>query len=603
MGFIEHLKPVFWEQGDPSRGIYGYRFNFRRIWKLTVWLTLAVTIIPLVVMTVIDYRVSKAAMESEILLRTSRLVSNTRRSVFYFLNERMTAIDFVIQNDSYRSLKNQDRLEQVLAHLKKSFGGFLDLGVIDSRGIQITYAGPYALTGRQYKEADWFKEVVQKGIYLSDVFLGYRNVPHMVIAVKHESRSEGFYVLRATVDMNRLNNLLIDLEVGGDGDAFLINRQGVLQTPSRNHGSVLGQIELEVPPYSEHSQVRQILQYTQGPLVIGYAYIAPDTPFILMIVKEKDRLMGSWKKSRTQMLGFLAGSVLVIVLVILGGSTYLVNQIYLADKRRLMAVHQMEYANKMASLGRMSAGVAHEINNPLAIISEKAGLMRDLLVMDQKCRNDPKLVGLIDSVLAAVDRCSDITRRLLSFARHSGAAPKELDLEDVVREVLGFVGKEAEYRCLDVTVEKADDVPAIVSDRGRLQEIFLNLINNAFAAVDDGGRMAISIERYDEDKVMLDFADDGHGIPKEDLERIYEPFFSTRIGKGGTGLGLSITYGLVQELGGSLSVKSQVGKGTTFTIVLPARLERSESDQEGTNPCGKTDSSPLEAVNESSARR
>jgi signal transduction histidine kinase len=580
MNFLEPLKPVFWEHDDSSRGLYSHRFNFRRIWKLTIWLTAAVTIIPLVIMALIDYRVSQEAMESEILFRTSRLVSNTRRSVSYFLIERKAAIDFVIQNDSYQSLREQRRLEQVLAHLKNSFGGFLDLGVIDDQGLQIAYAGPYELSGRIYRDAAWFREVVSKGLFLSDVFMGYRNVPHMVIAVRHPLESGGFYVLRATVDMSRLNELLVGLEVGGDGDAFLINRQGILQTPSRNHGAVLEKIELTVPAFSEHTQVEQILQYTKGPLVIGYAYITPETPFILMIVKEKERLMEPWQQSRIRIAGFLLISILVIAVVIYGGSTYLVNQIYLADKRRLMAVHQMEYANKMASLGRMSAGVAHEINNPLAIISEKAGLIQDLMALDPKYQSEPKLTGLIESVQAAVDRCANITRRLLSFARHSGAAPTILDVADVVREVLGFVGKEAEYRSLDVTVDVAEDTPKIESDRGRLQEIFLNLISNAFAALSEGGKLAIGIEGEGEDQVSVRFADNGHGIPKEDLERIYEPFFSTKIGKGGTGLGLSITYGLVQELGGSLQVKSRLGEGTTFTVVLPVRSKKSPQTQQ-----------------------
>ncbi len=577
MSFIDHIKPVFWDHDESSSGLYSHRFNFRRIWKLTVWLTAVVTIVPLVIMAVIDYRVSEEAMESEILLRTSRLVSNTRRSVSYFLNERTAAVNFVIQNDPYRSLREQQRLEKVLVHLKNSFGGFVDLGIIDDRGIQTAYAGPYALSGRQYINADWFKEVVSKGLYLSDVFMGYRNVPHMVIAVKHRSQSGGFYVLRATVDMSRLNELLTGLEVGGDGDAFLINREGILQTPSRSHGAVLDRVKLAVPPYKEHTQVEQIRQYTKGPLVIGYAYITPDTPFILMIVKEKDRLMGPWKQSRMRLVGFLLISILVIGVVIFGGSTYLVNQIYFADNRRLMAVHQMEYANKMASLGRMSAGVAHEINNPLAIISEKAGLMRDLLSLSDQHRGDEKLLGLIDSVISAVDRCAGITRRLLSFARHSGMAPRPLEIPEVVGEVLGFVGKEAEYRGITVTVDTAEGVPKIESDRGRLQEIFLNLISNAFAAVSDGGKLTISVESCDPDKVAIRFADDGHGIPQPDLERIFEPFFSTKLGKGGTGLGLSITYGLVQELGGSLSVESRVGEGTVFTIVLPVRAQGSGS--------------------------
>jgi signal transduction histidine kinase len=578
MTFFDHLKPVFWAHEDASKGLYSHRFNFRRIWKLTVWLTALVTIVPLVIMAVIDYRVSGQAMESEILLRTSRLVSNTRRSVSYFLNERKAAIDFVIQNDSCQSLLVQRRLEKVLAHLKTSFGGFLDLGVIDDQGFQIAYAGPYELTGRQYRDADWFKAAVSKGIYLSDVFMGYRNVPHMVIAVRHSRENGGYFVLRATVDMTRLSELLMGLEVAGEGDTFLINRQGVLQTPSRSHGEVLQPIELAIPSYSEHTQVTQVWDYVKGPLVIGYAYITPDTPFILMIVKEKKRLMQPWQQSRLRLVGFLLISILVICVVIYGGSTYLVNQIYVADKRRLMAVHQMEYANKMASLGRMSAGVAHEINNPLAIISEKAGLMQDLLSMDEKYTKDPKLLGLIASVIAAVDRCANITHRLLSFARHSGMSPIPLDLVGVVHEVLGFVGKEAEHRCIEVTVTAAEDVPKMISDRGRLQEIFLNLTSNAFAAVKDGGKLDISLKKEEDDKVAIRFSDDGHGIPKEDLERIFEPFFSTKLGKGGTGLGLSITYGLVQELGGRLSVESRVGAGTTFTIVLPVRAKEPPGD-------------------------
>ena len=594
MSLFDHIKPVFWEHDDSSRGLYSHRFNFRRIWKLTVWLTAAVTILPLVIMAAIDYRVSQKAMESEILLRTSRLVSNTRRSVSYFLNERMAAIDFVIQNDAYLSLRDQERLEQVLAHLKKSFGGFLDLGVIDGNGVQIAYAGPYALSGRIYMDADWFKEVISKGIYLSDVFMGYRNVPHMVIAVRHKCKAPGcHYVLRATVDMSRLNELLMGLEVGGDGDAFLINREGILQTPSRNHGAVLEKIELPVPPYRQRTEVEQLHQYPKGPLVIGYAYITPETPFVLMIVKEKNRLMEPWKQSRLLLIGFLLISILIISVVIYGGSTYLVNQIYIADKRRLMAVHQVEYANKMASLGRMSAGVAHEINNPLAVISEKAGLMRDLLSMDDRYHSDPKLLGLIDSVISAVDRCASITRRLLSFARPSGKAPAWLDLVKVINEVLGFVGKEADYRSIAVTVDTTGEIPKIESDRGRLQEIFLNLISNAFAAVNDGGKLNIVLENHQKNQVAIRFADNGHGIPKADLERIYEPFFSTKHGKGGTGLGLSITYGLVQELDGSLTVNSKVGEGTTFTVILPVRAADAASNRiDSTQNSGRNGTEP-----------
>jgi two-component system, NtrC family, sensor kinase len=217
--------------------------------------------------------------------------------------------------------------------------------------------------------------------------------------------------------------------------------------------------------------------------------------------------------------------------------------------------------------------VAHEINNPLAIINEKAGLIKDLMSLRKEYAADDKLLGLADSVLASVERCANITKRLLSFARHMDVKLQPLDVEEILREVLGFLGKEAEYRSIAVHVTVDPDVPKIESDRGRLQEIFLNLFNNALAALGDGGRLDVSARRPDAQSITVSVRDTGCGIPPADLRRIFEPFFSTKTERGGTGLGLSITYGLVQEIGGDISVESQVGQGTEFTIRLPLKLE------------------------------
>jgi len=149
-----------------------------------------------------------------------------------------------------------------------------------------------------------------------------------------------------------------------------------------------------------------------------------------------------------------------------------------------------------------------------------------------------------------------------------------IDLKEVIDEVLGFLGKEAEYRSITVDVEVADGIPKLRSDRGKLQQILLNLVNNAFQAMADGGHLRIKAYRYSADSVLIKVSDDGCGIPESDLKRIFEPFFSTKKKKGGTGLGLSITYGLVKKLGGKINVQSAVGKGTTFTIILPLKLQQ-----------------------------
>jgi signal transduction histidine kinase len=251
-----------------------------------------------------------------------------------------------------------------------------------------------------------------------------------------------------------------------------------------------------------------------------------------------------------------------------------------------MTIHQTEYQVKMASLGRLSAGVAHEINNPLAIINEKAGLIKDLLTFTGKYDHDPKLLALIDSVLSSVERCAGITRRLLNFARRSGGRLQDIDIGAVVSEVLDFMGKEAEYRCLGIETEIPEDLPRFRSDLGRLQEILLNLFTNAFAAMDDGGRMTITVRSRKRQLVEISVADTGHGIPQSDISRVFEPFFSTKIGKGGTGLGLSITYGLIQELGGDIRVKSKVGEGTIFIVTLPVNPPQTIGDKKEPGTCG-----------------
>ena len=160
-----------------------------------------------------------------------------------------------------------------------------------------------------------------------------------------------------------------------------------------------------------------------------------------------------------------------------------------------------------------------------------------------------------------------------------------LNLEEVIQEVFGFLSKEAEYRGITISVHVGDDVPLIESDRGRLQETFFNVINNALAAMGDGGHLDIAIKREDGQSVSATFTDDGCGIPEADLHRVFEPFFSTKTHKGGTGLGLSITSGLVQEIGGKISVRSQVTKGTSFMIRLPLHMEKKEGNDDA-HPAG-----------------
>jgi two-component system, NtrC family, sensor kinase len=583
MALIEKLKPAFWGIRPQAPGASKYLFNYRRIWKLSVLLTSIVVLVPLVFITVVSYTVMARDLATEYSLRTARIVSNARRTIDFFLSERRSALEFIVRDNQFSDLHNPVRLAAILESLKKSFGGgFIDLGIIEGHGKQITYVGPFALKNKDYHNEPWFRQVVDQGVYISDVFLGYRKVPHLVIAVKESLPDGSFHVLRASIGIQLFEELLAGLELSGQGNAFLVNRDGILQTGSRLYGGVFDPLPLPIPEFSPTTQVVETADQGGENLFMGYRFIQ-GTPFILMVVKRKADLMQSWKKTRLALIIFLVGSVVITLAVILGTVTYMVRNIYIADETRLMTLHQMEYSSKMATIGRMAANVAHEINNPLAIINEKAGLIQDLFTLRQQYTGDAKLAGLVESILTSVRRAGKITKRLLTFARHMEGTVETVSAEQVIRDVLSFLEKAAEYGNIQIRIDAQPDTPPIECDRGKLQQIFLNIINNAFAAMEKGGHLDIQVAPEPPGRIRVRIIDDGCGIPEDDLHHIFEPFFSTKTSRGGTGLGLSITYNLAREIGGEIQVTSDVGHGTCFTVLLPLSFKGADAAASG-NP-------------------
>jgi PAS domain S-box-containing protein len=229
-------------------------------------------------------------------------------------------------------------------------------------------------------------------------------------------------------------------------------------------------------------------------------------------------------------------------------------------------------SHKMEAIGRLAAGVAHEINNPLAIINEKAGLMKDFLEMSANLeQNKEKFDDLITGIFESVTRCRNITHRLLGFSRRIDGTSEPINLNDTVREVLEFIEKEMLFRNIRLDLHLREDVPAIVSDKGQLQQVFLNIVNNAVDAVGKDGVIEIRTDIKDEHAVTVLIKDTGPGIPQEILRHIFEPFYTTKEKGKGTGLGLSISYGIMQKLGGTILVRSEVNKGTAFTVEIPQK--------------------------------
>ena len=235
---------------------------------------------------------------------------------------------------------------------------------------------------------------------------------------------------------------------------------------------------------------------------------------------------------------------------------------------------QLIQAGKMAAVGQLAAGVAHEINNPLAGIMGYSQLvvekMRRKLDTGITVEDLPKFLSYVENMERQSQRCKNIVQNLLKFARASSREDlQEVDCNVVLRETMAFVDHQTEMNQISIVARLAPDLLKVFGHDGKMQQIFTNIIINAMQAVGQKGTITATTRNI-AGRVNIDIEDTGEGIPTEHLDKIFEPFFTTKeIGKG-TGLGLSVTYGLVQDMNGDIAVKSEVGMGTTFTLSFPA---------------------------------
>jgi len=546
--------------------------RYRRLRRNIVAITSLVALVPLFVLTGINYFQDREAYRAECNFSVSQILSNTKRTLESMVEERQSALSLIIQERSYADLANDQTIATILQNLKNSFGGFVDFGVINSDGIQTHYAGPYDLKSRNYKDQNWFHEVILRGSHVSDVFMGHRNFPHFVIAYKNERGPGDYYIIRSTIDMGLINHQVYSLNFDRNTDVFIINAEGILQTESIFYGPVLQKADIVVPTASRKREVVEEREENGEIYSAGYAYIE-GTPFILMVLKKLDHPFRHWLQHRSDVLWFLLLSSALILIVILYESAHMTKQLREADLRRVRTFHNIEYTNKMATIGRMAAGVAHEINNPMAIINEKAGLIQDIVEYNKDFPQKEKILGQVETIIKSVDRCSQVTHRLLGFAKRMEVSKELIDLTVLLKEVVGFQSTELGHRNIVINYDFQDGVPSIESDRGQLQQVFLNLLSNAIAAVDEGGQIDISLAGLKDKGVVVAFTDNGVGISEGNLKHIFEPFYSTK-GEFGTGLGLSITRDIVEKLGGTIEALSVHTKGTRFIVNLP--LQKAE---------------------------
>jgi len=270
--------------------------------------------------------------------------------------------------------------------------------------------------------------------------------------------------------------------------------------------------------------------------------------------------------------GALSGLVMVALAILSFFTTRdLLDRASTNDQPKPILDEQLLQTQRLASIGQLSAGIAHEINNPLAIIRQEAEWLEHLL-KNEKFKDIQELQDFGDSlrvIVQQVDRCTEITGNLLNFARKREPVIQATHINKIIKDMAALVEREARHSNIDIIQEFQPDLPAILSDPPLLRQVILNLLTNATQAIGKDGAVTITAARAGSDGLKITVRDTGCGIAPENLSKIFDPFFTTKPEGQGTGLGLAICHGIIYRLGGAISVASEVGKGTTFTISLP----------------------------------
>jgi two-component system NtrC family sensor kinase len=504
----------------------------------------------------------------------SELVQKHSQNIDRFLQDRLGNIRILVRSTPLADFQRQEFLNERLRLLREEFGGvFVDLGLVDMKGIQVAYAGPFNLMRADYSDSYWFKQAVNSEHYISDVFTGLRGTPHFIVAVRH-SWDGGEYILRSTIDFDAFNKLVENVSLGQTGFAYILNRQGEFQTKPRTEVSLTRSpyLDFQYGPYDDKA-----LGVAEAKAEDGEDWVLAMAPikrgeWVLCIQQQASDAYSVVADTRRTVLFLFTIGAMVIIVVAWIMARRIVNRIKESDQAKTAMNEKVIEAGRLASIGELAAGIAHEINNPVAIMVEEAGWIDDLL-SDEECGESSTIEELQRAVIqirTQGQRCKEITHKLLSFARKTDPRTDHVSLNQIVEDTISLIKQKTRYANVKVVSELDEALPFVAAPPSELQQVMLNLVNNAVDAIGSEGGTVTLVTRPENGKVIVEVTDTGSGIPEPLLTKIFDPFFTTKPVGQGTGLGLSICFGIVNKLGGEIKVKSQVGLGTFFIIMLPA---------------------------------
>jgi len=541
---------------------------YTNLQRKIIVITLLVSFAPLLMLgSTIYYQFKymyKVKIEEQIRYRSKAQAE----AVELFLKERTAILSAMADTHNFQDMIGEKYLSRVFQVMNVRAGAFVDLGIINNAGQHMAYVGPYDLRGLNYYQQPWFGEIMSKGVYISDVFMGYRKLPHFIIAVRRQE-GENSWILRATIDPDIFGGIVLAAHLGKTGDAYIINKDRIFQTNPRFGGRILTESNLDTNIFGGGTAVVE-QEDKRGNSILYAGSRLKNNKWLLIISQDVAEEMSGLLAARNVDIAIIIAGILAIILTTVFTTRLAVNRLRENDLKMNELNAQLVQSDKLAAIGKMAAGVAHEINNPLAVILQKTGWMEDILADEtfQQSEDLHEYKNSLNKIEEHVERIRKVVHNMLGYARKMEPRLEDVDINKTLDQTIDMLENYARINNIDIQTDFEPDLPIIASNQSQLQQVFLNLINNAIDSIGDNGVIEVKSKRIDS-LINVDIKDNGRGIPEDQQKKVFDPFFTTKETGKGTGLGLWVSNDIIEKLGGAMSLKSKVGEDTTFTVQIP----------------------------------
>ncbi len=528
-------------------------------------LSIMVALIPLLSLAILGYVFHDSAYREKTRSILGIQAMSAAQRVDAFLDEKFSNLRQEA-TAGFEQLSNSDHLIKRLHALQDAYPGvYLALDVTDASGRIVASTDLSDAPGVRNAEITWFRQAISRPEYVSSPVM---SEIQFFIVLRVASPQEP-WLLRAHLDPAQIESAIRLSLPGGAGGTFFLNRQG--QASPNDSGT----------PQTTSLLARQI--FPEGrPVVVeardalGESSLYGCAPLkssedILVIHQPNADVLRPLTNARLLALGIILAGLVGIVATALALARRTEQRLRKAEIDRQKMQRQLVDAGKLAAIGELAAGVAHEINNPLAIMMENAGWIQDLLTSEdpQSEENMAEIQTSLQTIATQGQRCREITHKLLSFARKADNASKKVRVNPLLQDIAGFARQKAKYRNVELRLALDPAVEEVEASPTELQQIILNLVNNAIDAIDKPGGVVELRSAREDDAVSILIRDNGQGIPADILPRIFDPFFTTKAEGQGTGLGLAICRDILTKMDGTIRVDSTPGRGSVFQVRLP----------------------------------